>query len=182
MLEIRIHGRGGQGAVTSGQILAVAAFYDGKEVQTFPMFGVERAGAPVQAFVRISDEKINLRSQVYNPDIVIVLEPSLLEVVDVTNGLKPNGIIIVNSNKMPKDLKIKGKFEVHTVDATSIAYEIFKKPIVNTPILGAFSAITKVVTLQSLKKAVHDKFAKEKGETLAELNKQALEKVFKNTH
>jgi pyruvate ferredoxin oxidoreductase gamma subunit len=181
MLEIRIHGRGGQGAVTTGQILAMAAFQDGKETQTFPMFGVERAGAPVQAFVRIDDKAINVRSQVYNPDIVLVLEASLLDVVDVTAGMKSGGTIIVNSNKDPKDLKIKGNFDIHTVDATSIAFDIFKRPIVNTPILGAFSAITKSVSLNGLKKGIHEKFAKDKGEMIAELNKKAVEQVYKNT-
>jgi len=103
MIEIRIHGRGGQGAVTTGQIMAIAAFDDGKQSQTFPMFGVERSGAPVQAFARISDEKINIRSQIYSPDIVIVLDASLLETVDVTSGLKEKGTLIVNTNKKPAD-------------------------------------------------------------------------------
>jgi pyruvate ferredoxin oxidoreductase gamma subunit len=179
MWEIRIHGRGGQGAVTTGQILAIAAFHDGKECQTFPMFGVERTGAPVQAFARISNEKIHTRSQVYNPDVVVVLEVSLLDVVDVTKGLKNNGKIIINTNKSPEDLPIQGNFKVHTVDATSIALGIFGKPIVNTPMLGAFSAITKLVSLNSLKKAIDERFLKTKGRNIAELNKKAIEEVYK---
>mgnify|MGYP000268174864 CR=1 FL=1 len=178
MLEIRIHGRGGQGAVTTGQILAIAAFYDKKECQTFPNFGVERTGAPVEAFARISDEKINVRSRIYNPDIVIVLEPSLLEVVNVTKGLKKGGTIIVNTNKSNDEIGIKGNFKVHTVDATTIALSIFSKPIVNTPMLGAVSAITGVVTLKSLKKAVDDRFLHTKGRKIAELNKKAIEEVY----
>ncbi|MFH0979190.1 MAG: pyruvate ferredoxin oxidoreductase subunit gamma [Candidatus Woesearchaeota archaeon] len=177
MIEIRIHGRGGQGAVTTGQILAIAAFYDGKESQTFPMFGVERTGAPVQAFARISDEHINLRSQIYNPDVVLVLDASLVECVNVTDGLKRDGILIVNSNRSPKELKIKGEFEVHAVDATSCAMEIFKKPIVNTAMLGAFAAITKAVSLGSLEKAIDETILRKKGAELAELNKKAIRAV-----
>ena len=121
MIEIRIHGRGGQGAVTTGQLIAIAAFYDKKYCQSFPMFGVERSGAPVQAFVRISNKEIHLRSEVYTPDIVIVLEPSLIEAVDVTKGLKKDGKIIINTNKKPSELKIKGNFNICTIDATSSA-------------------------------------------------------------
>ncbi|MBU1204817.1 MAG: pyruvate ferredoxin oxidoreductase subunit gamma [Nanoarchaeota archaeon] len=181
MIEIRIHGRGGQGAVTTGQIMAIAAFYDGKQSQTFPMFGVERSGAPVQAFARISDEKINIRSQIYSPDIVIVLDASLLETVDVTSGLKEKGTLIVNTNKKPADLNIKGNFNVHTVDATSIALKIFRSPIVNTPMLGAFSKITKEISLKSLVRAIDETFLETKGKKIAELNKEAITSVYNQT-
>jgi len=181
MIEIRIHRRGGQGAVTTGQIMAIAAFYDNKQSQTFPMFGVERAGAPVQAFARISDEKINIRSQIYNPDIVVVLDSSLLDTVDVTSGLKEKGTLIINTNKKPADLNIKGKFNVYTVDATSIALKIFGKPIVNTPMLGAFSKITKEISLKSLTKAIDETFLKTKGKKIAELNKEAITAVYNQT-
>ncbi|MFP4424670.1 MAG: pyruvate ferredoxin oxidoreductase subunit gamma [Candidatus Woesearchaeota archaeon] len=177
MHKIRIHGRGGQGAVTTGQILAMAAFYDKKESQTFPMFGVERAGAPVQSYVRISDKKINTRSQIYHPDIVLVLDSSLVDVVDVTEGMSQDGFIIINSNKKP-NLRIKN---IKTIDATSIALDIFKRPIVNTPILGAFAKATGIVSLNSLKKAIHEKFAQTKGEHISELNKKAVEKVYHMT-
>ena len=181
MIEIRIHGRGGQGAVTTGQIMAIAAFDDGKQSQTFPMFGVERSGAPVQAFARISDEKINIRSQVYNPDIVIVLDASLLETVDVTSGLKEKGTLIINTNKKPADLSIKENFNIHTVDATSIALKVFGRPIVNTPMLGAFSKITKEISLKSLVKAIDETFLKTKGKKIAELNKEAITAVYNQT-
>jgi len=181
MVDIRIHGRGGQGAVTTGQIMAIAAFDDGKQSQTFPMFGVERAGAPVQAFARISDEKINIRSQIYHPDVVVVLDSSLLDSVDVTSGLNDNGKIIINTNKKPEEIKINGKFDVHTVDATSIAIEIFQKPIVNTAMLGAFSKITNDISLKSLVKAIDDIFLKTKGKKIAELNKKAITAVYNQT-
>ncbi len=181
MVNIRIHGRGGQGAVTTGQIMAIAAFHDNKQSQTFPMFGVERSGAPVQAFARISNEKINIRSQIYNPDIVVVLDASLLETVDVSSGLKKNGKIIINSNKRPDELKINGNFNVYTVDATSIALKIFGKPIVNTPMLGAFSKITKEISLKSLTKAIDETFLETKGRKIAELNKEAITAVYNQT-
>lgn len=181
MHEIRIHGRGGQGAVTTGQLLAVAAFYDGKSTQTFPMFGVERCGAPVQAYARIDTKQINLRCEIYEPDICMVLDPSLLETVDVTKGLKPKGTIIINSNKTKKELGIKGNFDVHIVDATQIALNIFKRPIVNAPVLGAFSKITKLVSVASLKKAIDEIILPNKGERIAALNKKAVEEVYKAT-
>jgi 2-oxoisovalerate/pyruvate ferredoxin oxidoreductase gamma subunit len=188
LIEIRIHGRGGQGAVTTGQIMAIAAFYDKKESQTFPMFGVERAGAPVTAFCRISDEKINLRSQVYAPDVVMVLDPSLLEAVDVTKGMKKGGALILNTNKSREEVikileerhEYEGHYDVHIVDATSIAINIFKKPIVNTPMLGAFSKITGLVSLKSLKAAMDEIFAA-KGQQMADMNKKAVEEVFNAT-
>ena len=152
MHEIVIHGRGGQGAVTTGQIMAIAAFYDKKFSQTFPSFGVEREGAPVNAFVRIDNKEINERCEIYNPDIVLVLEPTLLKDIDATKGLKKSGIIIINTNKK---LKIKN-FKVYCVDATKIALDVFKKPFTNTIMLGAFSKSTKLITLNSLKKAVDD--------------------------
>jgi len=178
MIEIRVHGRGGQGAVTTGQIMAIAAFYDKKMSQTFPMFGVERTGAPVEAFVRISDVPINIRSQVYNPDIVLVLEPSLVQAVDVTKGLKKKGIIIINTNKAKEKLTLQGDYDIHTIDATSIAMKIFGKPIVNTAVLGAFAAITKSISLRSLKQAINERFLETKGKLLADLNNNAIEEVY----
>ncbi len=182
--EIRIQGRGGQGAVTSGQILATAAFYDNKECQTFPMFGVERSGAPVQTFVRISSRKINLRTHVYEADITIVLEPSLVESKEVREGMKKNSLLIINTNKTPEEIKKETglkNVKIYTVDATKIAFEIFNKAIVNTPILGAFAKITGLVTLKSLKKAIDDVFLKTKGKKIAGLNKKAVETVYKIT-
>lgn len=181
MIEIRIHGRGGQGAVTTGQLIAIASLYDSKYAQTFPLFGVERRGAPVEAFVRMDNAPINLRSQVYAPDVVIVLDPTLVSSIDVTKGLKERGTIIVNTSKKPRELKMRGDFNIHTVDAGNIAMNIFKRPIVNTPILGAFSAVTKLVSLKSMMKAIDDKFASTKGKAIAELNKTAVKEVYENT-
>ena len=170
MVEIRIHGRGGQGAVTAAQLLAIAAFYDGKYAQAFPFFGVERRGAPATSFVRIDDKPINLRSQIYEPDYVIVLDHSLLNVVDVKKGLKKD--LIINC----PDQNIKG---AHCVNASKIALEVFNKPIINTVILGAFAKATKIVSLQSIEKAIEQRFKDNKD--IIEKNKIAVRKAYEET-
>ena len=142
MYEVRFHGRGGQGAVTAANILAMAAFKEGKDVQAFPIFGVERRGAPVAAFMRMDEKPIDIKTQIYEPDAIVVLDPTLLEVVDVAKGLKTGGIIILNTTKGPNDFEF-GDAKCFTVDATSIAVANHlgtkTNPIVNTAILGAFS-------------------------------------------
>jgi len=153
MREIRFHGRGGQGAVIASNILANAAFLEGKDVQAFPFFGVERRGAPVTAFTRIDDRPIRIKFQIYNPDYVVVLDESLLKAVDVTAGLRPDGIVVVNTRRGPGALGI-AKGRLATVDATSIAISrgLGSKvaPIVNTVMLGAFVAATDEVRLGSV--------------------------------
>jgi 2-oxoisovalerate ferredoxin oxidoreductase gamma subunit len=160
MIEIRFHGRGGQGAVVASNILANAAFLEGKDVQSFPYFGVERRGSPVTAFTRIDDKPIMLRSQIYEPDYVIVMDPSLLKSLEkeITMGLKPNGLILVNSRQ--KDLKFAAGRNVAVVNATETAlkYGLGTKvaPIVNTAILGAFSKVSGVVKLESIASSIKD--------------------------
>ncbi|TGC08057.1 pyruvate ferredoxin oxidoreductase subunit gamma [Methanolobus halotolerans] len=168
MKEIRIHGRGGQGSVTAAELLAVAAFADNKFSQAFPAFGVERRGAPVQAFTRISDAPIRLRSQVYKPDYVIVQDPTLLEVVDVASGLKDDGILIINSDFDPETFKIDTKARVMTVNATKIALDIIGRPIVNTILLGAFAGATGDIRPESIMEAVKERFPGKVGERNAE--------------
>jgi 2-oxoacid:acceptor oxidoreductase gamma subunit (pyruvate/2-ketoisovalerate family) len=159
MIEIRMHGRGGQGAVIASKILADAAFLEGKYVQSFPQFGVERRGAPVAAFVRIAEgEAYFVRSLIYEPDHVIVLDPTLLEAVNVLQGVKKGGWILVNHPGDPKDLQIAADYRVATVDAARIAVAHGlgspTQPIVNTSILGAFVKVTEIVSLDSLLKAI----------------------------
>jgi len=175
--EIRIHGRGGQGAVTASQLLAIAAFHDKKYCQAFPSFGVERRGAPVEAFTRISDKPINIREHVYEPDYVIVLDPTLLASVDVCRGVKDNGIVIINSNKPASEFKLNTNAKVETIDMTAVAMDIIGKPFVNIASLGAFAAITNEVALGSVFKAIDQEFAHKKA--IAELNKKAAEKLYK---
>ena len=158
MKEIRFHGRGGQGAVTAAELLAVAAFADGKYSQAFPAFGVERRGAPVLAFTRIDEQKIRLRNQVYEPDYVIVLDATLIGTVDVVQGVKPNGTVLVNTDKPVEKLGLKTGAKVRVIDATKIALEELGRPIMNTTLLGAFAGATREIRLESIEKSVSHRF------------------------
>jgi len=161
MIEIRFHGRGGQGAVIGGKILATAVFYEGKFVQAFPSFGVERRGAPVAAFVRIDDKRIDLRSQIYSPDHLIVLDHTLLGNPMTFNGFKGEGWVLINSRLDLSDIKKIPKYAGHkiaVVDASSIAVRnrlgSAMSPIVNTAILGAFCKVTNICSIESVCKAI----------------------------
>lgn len=176
MIEIRFHGRGGQGAVTAAEILAKAAFEDGKYCQAFPFFGPERKGAPVMAFTRINDNPIRRRYQVYNPDYVIVLDETILEAVDVLSGLKENGKILINSKN---EIEFDKNVESHNIDATGIALETLGVPIVNTVMLGAFANITGIVSLDSIIKVTKETFPGKIGEKNAKAVEIAYEKIKK---
>lgn len=180
--EIRIHGRGGQGSVTAAELLAHAAFIEGKWVQAFPYFGAERRGAPVKAFARISDEPILVHSQIYNPDYVIVLDHAIYKFVDVTEGLKKDGIIIINTIKKPEDMEFKG-LRIATVDATGITIElnllVAGLPVVNTAIVGAFAKATDAVKLESVLKAIKDTWTGGAGEKNARAAELAYERLVK---
>ncbi|MEM0127483.1 MAG: 2-oxoacid:acceptor oxidoreductase family protein [Thermoplasmatales archaeon] len=178
MYEIRFHGRGGQGAVTASKILATAAFFENKWVTSFPFFGTERRGAPVTAFTRIDESRIELRSQIYEPDAVVVLDKSLMDVVNVTSGLKSDGVIVVNGKNT--DVKDSGKFRIGYVDATSIALRNGlgdpSHPIVNTAILGSFAKASGVVSIESIKKATYDMVPSRKAE-----NVRAIQEAYEET-
>lgn len=178
MIQIRIHGRGGQGVVTAAEILAQAAFLDGAYTQAFPAFGVERSGAPIQSFVRIDDKPIITREQIYSPDILIVQDQSLLKEKEVLAGTDKNTILIINSPEKKEilaellDKKIN-KQNIHPSPATAIALELLGKNLVNTVILGAFAKATGLVSLKSLSLAIADKF-KDKGEAIIAKNTKAV--------
>jgi len=176
MIEIRFHGRGGQGAVTAAEILAKAAFEDGKYCQAFPFFGAERKGAPVMAFSRIADSPIRRRYQVYNPDYVIVLDDTLLEAVDVLSGLKENGKVIINAKN---DVNLGKDIESYSIDATGIALETLGVPIVNTVMLGAFAGVTGVVSMDSILNVTKETFPGKIGEKNAKATQIAYEKIKK---
>jgi 2-oxoacid:acceptor oxidoreductase gamma subunit (pyruvate/2-ketoisovalerate family) len=173
MKEIRFHGRGGQGAVTATELLAVAAADEGKFSQAFPFFGVERRGAPVMSFCRIDKKPIRIHQHVYEPDYVVVLDSSLMKTVDVCAGLKKDGMVIVNAKLAREKLNLKAK-RVFVVDATGIALKHIGRPIVNTATLGAFAKVTGLVTLDSLKKAIEERFP----EKIANKNIKAIEECF----
>ena len=158
MTEIRIHGRGGQGAVAAAHVLAMALFAEGKWVQAFPHFGVERRGAPVASFVRFDEQPIELRCHIYHPDYVIVLDPTLSDSAAVAQGLKPGCSVLLNSPCNPDEPGRFAEFRCATVDASAIALEHRlgqrANPIVNTAILGAFARFSAVVALDSVIEAV----------------------------
>jgi len=173
--EIRIHGRGGQGNVTAGEFLAEAAFIDGLFAQAFPMFGSERHGAPVTAYVRISDKPIRKRSQIYEPDYLIVQDPSLFRGEDVLQGLKSGGLIVINSSLKPEDFDIPYDYRVVTIPATEIAIEILGKPIINTIMVGAFAGSSGEISRNSLEKAVLKRYPGKLGEKEVEALRKAYE-------
>ena len=178
MLEIRWHGRGGQGAVTSVELLALSAIEEGKYAQGFPSFGPERRGAPVTAFNRVDDKQIKIRSGIYHPDVVVVLDESLVGLVDVAEGLKPTGMLLVNTTKTLAELKKNIRFEgrIATCDGTGIAWKELGVPITNTTMLGALVKLTGAVKLESLDSPLKERFGRiaPKNQTAA---KRAYEEV-----
>jgi len=161
LIEVRIHGRGGQGAVTTAELLAQAAFYGGKHSQAFPSFGVERSGSPVEAYCRIDDKPIRLHEQIYEPNYLIVLDDSLFCAVNVCNGLVASGAVIIATSKTKEQLAPQVKGKLFVVDAYDIAAKTIGKPLVNTAMLGAFAKVTGLITLENLEKAFASKFSPE---------------------
>jgi pyruvate ferredoxin oxidoreductase gamma subunit len=176
LIEIRWHGRGGQGAVTTAELLAQAAISEGKYAQAFPAFGPERRGAPVQAFNRVdSREPVRIRADINQPDYVVVLDPSLLGKVNVTSGLKPGGWVIINTRKTASEIKSEFgiKYPVAVINATKIAREILGVPIVNTSVLGAVIKITGVIDKKSAYSPLEKRFGR-----LGERNIKAMETAY----
>ncbi len=173
MIEIRFHGRGGQGAVTAANLLVDAAILEGKYAQAFPHFGAERRGAPVVAFARISNKPIQVHSQITNPDIVVVLDPKIFELVNVVEGLKSDGILVANSKEKPMEASVK----TYCVNATKIAKDlnlvISGWPVVNTTMLGALVKASEIVSLDSIIEAIKKNFSGKLGEANAEAARRA---------
>lgn len=175
MMEIRFNGRGGMGAVTAAELLAKAAAEEGKFCQAMPSFGVERRGAPVTAFTRIDDKFIRLRQEVYEPDYVVILDPTLTEAIDVADGLKQGGKIIINTTKGAKSFGFRQ--EARAIDATGIALKILGKPIVNTVMLGAFAKASGLVSIGAIKKVTKERFGGELGEKNAKAIQEAYDRL-----
>jgi pyruvate ferredoxin oxidoreductase gamma subunit len=165
MFQVRIHGRGGQGVVTAAEMLSVAAFEEGRHAQAFPSFGSERTGAPVVAFCRIADKEIRLREPIMAPDALIIQDPTLLYQVDVFAGMKPDGYLLINTNKTFEQLGladfVRERQSEHlcTLPATEIALRHVGRPVPNVPLLGGFAALSGVIRLESVIKAINDKFS-----------------------
>ena len=178
MIEIRFHGRGGQGAVTSAELTALAAIEQGKYAQAFPSFGPERRGAPVMAFVRVSEEPIRTREKIYEPDIVVVLDPTLLGIVNVAAGLKEDGVVVLNTTKSAEEVRqasgISAKLAL--VDASRIAMETMGIPITNTTLLGAMLKATDLLPLSALEGPLEERFGR-----IAVKNIQASQRAYQET-
>ena len=178
MIEVRFHGRGGQGAVTSAELMAQAAIAEGRYAQAFPSFGPERRGAPLQAYLRISDEPIRLREKIYQPDVVLVLDPALLASGGVKSGLKEGGTLVANSEQDIAVVRGECGYSGRTalVDATRIAQEELGVPITNTTMLGALLKAVELVKLESIKGPLEHRFG-----GLAEKNWRALQRAYSET-
>lgn len=165
MFQVRIHGRGGQGVVTAAEMLSVAAFDEGRHAQAFPSFGSERMGAPVVAFCRISDREIRLREPIMEPDAIIIQDPTLLHQVDVFAGLKQDGYILINTNKTFNQLGLGDMIRdwrherLCTVPAMELALKHVGRPVPNVPLLGGFAAIAGVLKIESVIKAISERFS-----------------------
>lgn len=182
MIEVRWHGRGGQGAWTASNLLAMAVALAGKHAQSFPAFGPERSGAPVLAFTRISDEPIEIHSMIYSPDIVVVLDPTLLASVNVASGLKKGGLIVVNyegdADKLYKLLGVqRGEYRVWTTPASKLALEILKRNITNTAMIGALVKASNIVDLERVFEAIKERFPGPIAEKNMELVKRSYEEA-----
>lgn len=179
LVEVRWHGRGGQGAVTSAELLARAAISEGKYASAFPAFGAERRGAPVVAFLRINSQKpIRLRAEIEEPDVVAVLDSRLLRIVNVTSGLRQGGTLIINTSKplQAVESEFESKWHLAVVDATKIAQELLGVPIVNTAMIGALLKATNVVKTESLLEPLQYHFPR-----LAEKNMNAIKRAYEET-
>ena len=180
MLQVRIHGRGGQGVVTAAEMLSIAAFRQGRHAQAFPSFGSERTGAPVVAFCRIDEREIRLREPIVEPDVLIVQDPTLLHQVDVFQGLKPDGWVLINSRKSFDELGLAEVAACHrherlmTVPATEIAMQHVGRPVPNAVLLGGFAALTGLVTLDAVLHAIRETF----GGTVADANAAAATEAY----
>lgn len=179
MFQVRIHGRGGQGVVTAAEMLSVAAFLEGKHAQAFPSFGSERMGAPVVAFCRIDDKEIRLREPIQEPDALIVQDPTLFKALDVLEGLKPSGYLIVNTARSFAEIHLEAVAarlpagHALTVPATELALKYVKRPAPNTALLGAFAAEVGIVSLDSVLEAIRRAFPGKVGEANVEAAKAA---------
>lgn len=181
LTEIRWHGRGGQGVVTAGELLAGAAMEEGKYFQAFPDYGPERMGAPIKSYTRISDEPIDVHHQILNPDVVIVVNPNLIGVVNLTEGLREDGVLIVNTPESPAEIRKRLEFKggkVATLDASRIAIEALGRDIPSTIMLGAVAKVTGLVSLDSIVRRTKERLGEKLSREVVEANVTALKRAY----
>jgi len=179
MIEVRFHGRGGQGAVTSAELMAHAAISEDRYAQAFPLFGPERRGAPVTAFLRVDDQQIRLREQIYEPDIVVVLDPTVMNITAVDEGLKDDGYLVINTNRSAADIKAEYGFtqKMALVDASKIAMEVLGLPITNTVMLGALVKASGLIAPESMNAPLEKRFGR-----IAPQNQKAFDRAYAEAH
>ena len=180
MIEIRIHGRGGQGSLVLAQFMAIAALNDGRYGQSFPFLGGggERRGKAIMAFFRLDDKPIRIRCRIDEPDCVIVQDATILDELDVEAGLKDGGLILVNTDKNPEDLRLStSSFQIFTIFADELARKILGQPIINTALLGAFAGVTKALTLQATIDAVKSRFPGDMGKKNVQVVKESYKEM-----
>ena len=185
LTEVRFHGRGGQGAKTAGYILAVAAAEEGWNINAFPEYGAERRGAPMKSYVRISDAPIRLRSGVRHPDIVVVLDDTLLATENVTEGMTESGVLVVNTDQTSDEIRTQlanPDVTVYVVDATQVAMDTIGRPIPNTPMLGAMAKAADLIPVASLKRAVDVRLGGKLSQSAIESNYAALDRAYEEVH
>ncbi|NLO05828.1 MAG: pyruvate synthase [candidate division WS1 bacterium] len=185
MTEVRFHGRGGQGAKTAGYILAVAAAEEGWNINAFPEYGAERRGAPMKSYVRISKDPIRLRSGVRHPNVVVVLDDTLLATEHVTDGMEPGAVLVINTDQSVEQIReqlASPDVNVFVVDATQIARDTIGRPIPNTPMLGAMAKAADLVELDSLKRAVDERLGGKLSQAAIESNYAALQRAYEEVH
>jgi len=180
MYEIRWHGRGGQGAVTASELLAFAAIKENKFIQSFPEFGPERMGAPIRVFTRIDNKPINIHSQIYEPDAVVVLDPTLLDTLNVTEGLKKDGILIVNTKLSKEEIKKKTNFsgKIFVIDATKIALETIGRPLANVCGVSALAKISGIVKKENIIETIKETLGKKFSEKITKGNIESANRGF----
>ena len=181
LIEIRWCGRGGQGAVTAAKMLAETALAEGKFIQAFPEFGLERMGAPVKSFTRISDKPISIHCQVTEPDVSVLLDPTLLDVVDITEGVKKNGIIIVNTKESPAELRrrldLKDR-KVYTVDASGISQKALGRNIPNTPMVAAVVKAAKILDIEGVIRSFQEEYSQKFKQEVIKANVEAMRMAY----
>lgn len=185
VVEIRWHGRAGQGVVTASEMLAETALEEGKYFQSFPEFGAERAGAPIRAFSRFSGQPLTIHCAVYEPDVVVIFDPTLVGIVDMTEGLKPDGVVVANTRLGPAELRqrlgLGSTTKVYTVDATRIAMDTLGRNIPNVPMVGALLRAVTVVSPKNLDEQIKTRLGARFSSRVVQANQQAFERAYQET-
>lgn len=182
LTEILWHARAGQGAVTAAKLVAETALFEDRYMQAMPEYGPERTGAPLKAFTRISDEPIEVSNNIENPDIVVVLDETLMDLLDVTEGLKPNGAVILNTTLSAAEARIKlgvpDTVRVAAIDASGIAMDTIKRNIPNTPIVGALAKVEPVISVDSIKGQLQRSFGKKFAQEMIDANLTSVDRAY----